>query len=1507
VTAAALILVQTPKVQTAILDKVTEKYLGDYDADISVGKISLRPFHTLVIKDLAIVDKNPQYPSEVAMEKMGVEEYTPKDTLVCAEYIVATFTLDGLMQMRKGEGIHLKRVLVRNGRFNLVVEEPRTNNLKRMFNIQSKKDKKKSDKTLFVIDKVVVKNFGYGMQIVRDKQPTKPKEGSMNWADLDVYDVNAEASNIKFSKGIMTGTVETCNGKERGSGYIINDVSAAVAVGNGQAVVQDIHLQDPWSEVSVPHFIMSFSSKLDFRDYIHKVGMDFNFSETRVNTTTLKHFASFLGKMDLDIIMNGNVYGPVTDLQCRGFNFRTADESFSIDLNGEVAGLPKIDSLELDLTLDNCKTTVNGIEKLIRGATGNKNFKIGYTLPSTYATIFGRVKGGLNDLATALYLGTGIGDVLADMRLTDAVNKNSPMVVDGELVTEDLDLGKILGKDILGECSVHSGICATIDKENGTSLRIDSLMVDKVNIKGYDYHKIAATGTLSQKMFEGRIISQDPACNFLFQGVFTLAPKTRNAIYQFYANVGHADLHAMNIDKRESSNLSFRMNANFNQTSGGQVLGNINVANLVLESDHEKHDIGDINISSNTLNNNYRMNLSSKFAEANYNGSKPVSDFIGDLLSVTVKREVPALFKNPKSSWNGDKYDLSLKLGNTTAITAFLKPGLYIDNNTQFSMNLSENGDLKGQLKSHRIALKEQYLKDIDLSFDNLEDVLQGKLGCEEISLGSLLLQNDKIDLYANDNEIGVALSYENDGNLVNKGEFVARGNVFRNKADDLGVDINVLPSGICFNSSEWSIMPAEINLLGKSIKVRNALFTNGDQAIHIDGGITKEATDTLTIALDRFDLGIANTFTKKAYDIQGALTGEALITSDHEKKKGIIADFLIDSTSVAGTKLGSIVARSQWNSIFNRFDIKMNNTVDEKQTISVDANLYPSTKRLEAIADLSDFEVGFAQPFISSVFSEIGGSISGRIRAEGPLDQLEISSMATRFNNALLRVDYTNVPYYVDGPFHIDSYGVYFDDIPMRDTRKGTGVLSGKISYDHFKDISLGVHIDANNIEAINMLEKRDAGYYGQLYGTGTVDITGQLGNVLVDVKMATTDAGDFHVPMSSSSKAGTTDLLKFKEPEVVVEIDPYEEMMAKLRKSESSKKSNTLEVRIDVRVNPLVDAFIEINKDNGNMITGTGNGDVLVDVKTGKGLSLKGDYVLNQGNLHLNLMSLASRDFTINEGSTIKFNGAVMDSDLDIDAIYKTKASISALIGDTTSVNSRRNVECGLKVGGKLKEPKVSFSINIPDLDPSTKSRVENALSTEDKVQKQVVALLVTNSFIQDEQSGIYNNTTSSAIYSNATNILTNQVNSILNKLNIPVDLGLNYQQNDRGNDVFDVAVSTQLFNNRVVINGNIGNRQYKNGNNNSEVAGDIDIEVKLDRSGSLRLNLFSHSADQYTNYLDNSQRNGLGIAYQKEFNKVGEVFKYMFAGKAKKERLDAEEMERLQEEGMKTIEIE
>jgi len=124
--------------------------------------------------------------------------------------------------------------------------------------------------------------------------------------------------------------------------------------------------------------------------------------------------------------------------------------------------------------------------------------------------------------------------------------------------------------------------------------------------------------------------------------------------------------------------------------------------------------------------------------------------------------------------------------------------------------------------------------------------------------------------------------------------------------------------------------------------------------------------------------------------------------------------------------------------------------------------------------------------------------------------------------------------------------------------------------------------------------------------------------------------------------------------------------------------------------------------------------------------------------------------------------------------------------------------------------------------------------------------------------------------------------------------------------GTDIFDVAVSTQLFNNRLVVGGSLGNRRYSTSKNpNGDIVGDLDIELKLDNSGELRFKLFSHSADEYTSSLDFSQRNGLGFSFQKEFDNAWDLVKNLFKSKARKAQEALEEASRKKEK--KIIEIE
>ena len=1479
---AGILGIQTPQVQTYLSHKLLKNIADKIDAEIDYEKVHVKPFNTIVLKNVTVRDREPF--NEAAY-----------DTLFAAEYVIARFTLKGL---RKQEGLHVWSAYIRDAEMNLVVEDNGTN-LERMFGIKKNPEKKKRDKNVFDIRRVDIDGMSFRMMNFKKEHKPAPA-GTIDWNNLDISDIHIAARNLKMSKGVLSGRLDYLSFNEK-SGFSCQSLSGKTKVGNGKALIEDLEISDLWSDIRIPSFIMSYSNSKDFKDFVNRVRLDAGIADSRLSMKTLSFFVPGLGDNGLEAAVSGKVSGLVSSLQIDGLSIDATDKSISGIFSGRLTGLPETDRMYMDMELKDVKFDMPGLEKFIGHWNGGKAPELKKYAEGATFTLDGNIRGTLNRLGVDISATSGIGGLSASLDTRNLTSKRQPTIIGGAVRSYDLDLGAILGTGLVGQCSMKAGLHADLgNSDDGASIRLDSLMVSRLNIHGYDYGNIAAAGKIAREAFDGKIVCNDPNLNFMFQGLFNLSRKTSNALYKFYMNVGYADLNAMNIDKRGISRISFQTSANFNKIRNSDLLGDISIGGIVLENGMGKYNIGDIGISSYSNDNISRVKFSSEFAEGSYTGTGSLQKFVKDFSSVTLRKELPSMFRDTVSTWKGEKYDLTFRCHDTMDLLSFLAPGLYIADSSFLRMSIDTSGLFKARLNSQRIAFKDQYIKDIDCTFSNCGGILDGELNSESIRIATLMLMNNRIDLFADNDHLGLGFSYDNESTLTNRGEFFATGDVTRDDDGKMKLDISLLPSSIYLNSREWSIAPSKFSIKGKEINVENIGFNSGDQTIRIYGATSDKTPEKLVVSMERFDISIINPLLKKDLRIGGAMTGTAELYTPYGNL-GLAANFLCDSTTMAGTGMGTVTIKTTWDENQRKFGFDIGNSLAGKPSFLVSGSYGTRNRTLDAEAILDRFDVSCASPFTESIFSDIGGHISGKMNLNGPVRQLSMATEGMRLEDTELRIAYTNVPYRLNGDFHLDESGIYFDDIRMEDRKEGRGNVRGNISYEHFKNIRFNTEINVRNMECIDIAERNADAFYGNVSATGTVSLTGPMKSLLMSVEAVTTGDGQFHVPVSSSANAGGGNLLTFKKPVVIKTVDPYETMVARLKEHESTSGHFSMKLRLAATQG--TEAFIEIDKSTGNVLSGRGEGVIDLEIQPDKDIfNITGDYTISSGNYRFVALGLASRDFSIQEGSSIKFNGDIMESTLDINAVYRTKASLSTLIADTTSVSNRRTVECGISITDKLRNPRLGFSIDIPDLDPTVQSRVESALSTEDKVQKQFLYLIISNSFLPDEQSGIVNN--NSILYSNVTDIMANQLNNIFQKLDIPLDLGLSYQPNDKGNDIFDVAVSTQLFNNRVIVNGNIGNRQYNSGNSNSDVVGDLDIEIKLTRNGALRLNLFSHSADEYTNYLDNSQRNGVGLAYQKEFDRFDTFIKNMFTSKKKREETERQEMEALRMREMNVV---
>ena len=1481
----AVLLLQIPAAQTALARRAVKSLEKNIDGRVEFSDITFVPFSGVVIKDLAIIDNNP----------MQGDTDVPQDTIFRAGTVAARFTLQGLLSQH---GIQLRQAEIEDARLAIVIEpgEVYHDNLSRVFHLVPPEKKNMGD--IFSIHKVSVENLNFRMINYADTLSKNNPGYGMDWTDLDLI-ADVEGHDLKMSGGVMSGKADRIKVKEK-SGYSAV-VSGSADVGNGVTELTDIRIRDPWSDVYAPKLTMTGTTK-DFSDFVNKVRIDGELARSTVSFKTLSYFAPELKDNGIvaDVI-SGRISGPVNRLRVENFSFKDRTSGFGGTASMTLSDVTDPAGMGLESNLKDFTFTTEGLGNFLSQFTQGKPLDLSGIARGETFTFNGSTSGTLADLKVNGTVESSSGRAAANLDIKDIADAK-PIRISGRLDTDDLDIGRLIGKDFVRQCSLRADIRASLPSKGSPTVDIDSLRIDRLRLMDYDYSGIHANGRLADNAFDGRIICNDPNISFMFQGLASLSNTAKNAMYRFYATVGYADLHALNFDKREISRVSLAgLNADFESNGKGGLVGRVDADDLVFESANGRHDVGDIHVGTSSGGNDYGIYLDSDFLDGTYEGTRDVGTIIRDIQDITTRKEVDALFGEPSGEWDGASYRIVLNFHDSQALLSYLAPGAYIADSTAVRMRITEGGRLNGNITSPRLAFKDKYIKGVNIDIDNGDDALNCTVTGKELSISSgLQLMNNAIMLYANDNNVGIGYNFNNMNDTEDRGELYLTGDLSGSSPGKPVLDARSLTSNIYIKGEQWRFDPASYHYSDGSVRVLGLNISSGEQNFGVNGGISRDRSDTLLVSINNVNLGIANALSGQDLGIEGIAFGRAMVTSPVKDKLGLMVNVSADSTYFAGRPAGTVTLGGSWDLENGLLDYALRNSIDGNTVMDARGYYVPKDKTLGLNAGMEGFDIGYASPFLKDVFSEMGGRLTGQVTADGPTDALEVSGDEMVLEDGLLRVAFTNVPYFISGPLHINNTGVYFDNMAIRDRSDGRGTVSGGILYDRFSNIRMNTRIRLEEMEVLDLDEKAGQAFYGNAFGSGRVNITGPFSNLLLDVDATTVKGGSFHIPLNSVGSTGGGNLLIFKEPVREVYIDPYDLMMNRL--VETRKEENDLGVRLRVNVTPQIQANLEVDKSTGNVFTGNGAGTIVLDVRPTKELfTINGDYTLNNGNYHFNGMGITSKDFNVLDGSAIKFNGDIMDSDLSIDAKYTLRTSLASLIADTTSVSSRKPVECGISVTGKLSNPQLAFSINVPDLDPMTRSRVESALSTDDKVQKQFMALLLTNNFLPDEQSGIVNN--SYLLTSNVADLMANQLNNILQKLDIPLDLGLNYAESGTGKSIFDVALSTQLFNNRVIVNGSVGNRQRQFSGNN-DVVGDLDIEVKMDKAGQVRFNLFSHSADEYTNYLDNLQRNGVGVAYQKEFDSLKQFFEDLFSSKAARQARELEKAIREEEDKVTII---
>ena len=1460
----AVVALQVPAVQKGICNMVSDSISSNMDGSISFGDVYYALFDRIIVKDALL--KDGQQDTVAYLGKLSLNVRLLK-------------AVTGRVTVRKLE--------LSDGLLNFDVDEEGNLNLARIFP-QKEKERDTTSKGILaffdniLVDVNAVKLNDMEVNLVRHS-PTKihrskngrlllPGEHTINWKDMHFSDVNIDISDIKYNLRKKSVSMKV-NGitMNESRGYTMEDLHFKAALDAAGIHLDNFRYVDNYSDIKFSYANALFEQLSDFSDFLHKVALDCSLEDAVVDLSSLSLFLPGVDNLTLRLLASGKVKGPVANMKLSSFTVEGPGLSH-VELSGQLNGLPLSDETIMSANISNCYFNTTGIENIISSVALKplKRGTISKFAPGTRFNFTGFMDGFFTDFVAYGGLSSNIGKIDVDLLCQSIIKEG--FMVDGFMDASNFDLGKFLQTEKLGELSCNASLSgfAALNKDN-TYINLDTLHVSKFQFNDYDYQDIGASGRLDNKGITLRAMDEDPNLDFdLTANILNNGEGSRT--YEVDLTLDNANLAALNFDKQEVSLIGLKLNGSVVQTGKDNFEGDIFINDLGCTNVTGLHDLGDIQINASLLPQNQNLALRSSLLNGKLSGTTSITDLINDAKYALLNGKLDNLLRGQTSplEYSGGDFDLDLKVADVRQLLAFILPDLYVENGTSLSFKADSTGSPSVSLTSELLSFKDIYARNLMLFYDGDDSTSYAAIDADLVRIGSLVAVNNHLGADIKDNQVKLDLSYNNDSE-----EQADRGNikatvVFPDTTAAYNVLIALDNSTIMADGKEWMIKPSSVFFNKGRIAIRDFMMEGIDQYMSVNGVISDDPEEECTVDLNNFDMSLANLFLKDPLTLDGRLTGNAkasALLGEYE----ISADLAADSVLLSGNLVGDLAINAKWEDQTDKIGFTLVNMLADNKVIDIAGDLNTTDRTMEATAVIDSLRAVILTPFLSSIMSDLGGTISLTADITGPLNRLDIKSRYGHLNDFTGKIVYTQVTYGVNGDFDLSPTGVTIRQASVTDGVNGSGRISGGVSFDHFNDIKLDVRIRARDLVALNTTAADNSTFYGHVVASnGDIAITGSTSDINLNVN-ATTGPSTVRIPLGSITSTSQS-ILTFVNNKTTV-LSSYDSLLL-LHNANKVKDKAKGNFGVNLRLRATNDAEInlDIDKTSGNTLKAIGNGDINISV-INEQFDIKGSYGVDEGSFNYKLLGLTNKTFSINKGGNISFNGDVMNTDLDISAVYDTKASISPLLTDSISTSARKNVQCTLDVTGKLSNPQLGFNVDILDIEPSIKAQIEPALMTEEKRMKQFVAVLLTGNFLPDDASGI-NNATTGVNYLNIGELMANQINDILEQLNIPVDLGLNYQNNNSGRDVVDVAISTQLFNNRVTINGNIGNRQY-NTAGKSDVMGDIDIAIKLGKKGRTKLTLFSHSPDDFSSYLDQTQRNGAGISFSKEFDNFKELF--------------------------------
>ena len=1336
-------------------------------------------------------------------------------------------------------------------------------------------------------------------------EPCKPV-GVFDSNHVAVSDLLATLSLKALDEDSLNVYVKRLSFGER-SGLSVDRLTMRVEANHDKAILSSFILQLPHSHVGIDTATIDLSTTARPEQFGDSAQIALDISRARFVLADIAPLAPVLRRFYSPVAFSCRIDGTLNDLHVSRFLLDAGDGAVRFDTMLKLRNMLYPDSL--GIICDPIRLTAEeGGASLIAENLSVSGEQVCQMLEHMGRVQFnGAVLGSFPSFVARGTLITDVGDLQTDLMLGEDIDRKE-FYCRGYVGSDGVDVAELLGE------KSHFGLVAFdveldgCQPDNGPLRgRLDG-RVGRLDYNGYSYKDIVVNAEFSNNSYNGVVCVDDPNGYVCVDGLFRL--NGRHTVADVEIDCRDVNLSALHLlEKYPDYKLSFLLDAAYTGNRLDNANGYVRVDSLSFGTEESSVGLNRFELEARNDTFPQRITVQSDYINGYVSGEYRFSTLQGSLRKLA-ETLVPSLIQTEQGTSRRKKTVLP---DNNLQWHFTVEPNVEMSRILRLPFTLTDRARVDGFIHDvEQTARLRVSLPNVWIGKKHIEEgsiYLNHQNGELQLSVQAGLINKKKVATLwsirgkACDDNIDLGVNWNTNTVSTYCGAVNLSSKLSRCEENSKSIDVavDVLPTTFIINDTVWNVKPAHIMVHDKNIAVDRLEISRPSQYIQIDGQVSDNPSDTLHVNLQDVNLDyVFETLNINYVTFGGRATGQVDVADVFSKSPYLCTRQLdVKDFSYNRAVFGDISLLSMWNTENKGILLKGIITGSENNKSYVDGYIFPTHDSLAIAFDVDHLPLPFIRPFVDKILSDVDGSASGKLLLAGNFKRISLIGDAYAHSFSF-GVPYLNTRYIVTDSVHFTERNIWFRNVSVTDEKGNTARGDGELRHRYFSNLRYDINIrDANNLMVFNILNTPGAVYYGTIYGTGRAAIKGDDLRTDIDVNMITDDDSKFTFVLTNTTDAVDYQFLTFSNSQAVkslaadsiyVETDStvIRNNLLMEQQVEAPESKNVLFLNLQADITPQAEITLVMDEIMGDKMKATGEGNIRLEYNTVENdIKMYGSYTVGKGSYNFSLQDIITRDFTLNSGSTVMFRGSPLDAVLDISATYSLQANLADLDESfTTDKELNRTtvpVHTILKISGNMMKPDVGFDIELPTLSADIDSKMRSIISTEEMMTRQIIYLLALNRFYTPDYNIGQNGNNEWVAMASST--LSSSIGALLGQISENWNISPNFRS-DKGDfsDVeVDLALSSQLLNNRLIFNGNFGYRDKRY--NSTNFVGDFDLEYLLTESGNLRLKGYNHFNDRNYSMRTALTTQGIGIMYKRDFDSWLNFFESPWKKKKKK----------------------